>query len=445
MDPNQDQPSAPVDQPYALPTHKEKVVQPLSNPHPTSTENPAVDLIREKLNRLYANEPDAKEEEAEVATEVIRSKHQQFMYDLSRSGKPLAQIQTEWHNYYVNLPENEKHEVWQEFYAAHAQVASPMQQQNVAPQQELSLPAPGKPSLQGVVVGSLQPEQTQPTESTSQPTEKPKEQQERAAKEEQTKTIADIRSQLLGKVQTRSKISRKQHFQSLLFGLATGLVVLVIMLFGFFNERFIAPFMTPSRTVTTDAIILDPSNTNVGPETKIIIPKINVEIPIVYDVPTIDEPAVEEGLQRGVVHYATTPLPGQLGNGVIFGHSANNILNKGQYKFAFVLLHKLTIGDTFYINYNGTQYAYKVFDRKIVPPTDISVLNTTSQPATFTLITCDPPGTSINRLIVVGQQISPSPNGDTASTVDQNAAVKPNTLPSNSPTLWGRFWKWVSN
>jgi uncharacterized Rmd1/YagE family protein len=39
------------------------------------------------------------------------------MYDLSHSGKSLAEIQTAWHQYYVNLPNDEKHQVWQEFYA----------------------------------------------------------------------------------------------------------------------------------------------------------------------------------------------------------------------------------------------------------------------------------------------------------------------------------------
>lgn len=33
-------------------------------------------------------------------------------------GRRAADIQTEWHAYYTSLPEAEKHEVWQEFYAA---------------------------------------------------------------------------------------------------------------------------------------------------------------------------------------------------------------------------------------------------------------------------------------------------------------------------------------
>lgn len=438
MDPN-DQKPTPATPAYGVPLHHEKVIQPLAADLTQSTATPAVDLIRQKLDRLFANEPDAAQEEQEAVAEPTRSKHQQFMFDLSKSGKSLAQIQTEWHSYYVGLPEQEKHEVWQEFYAANAHLKSFATHSNSLPTttQAPQVQTPTNDDHISVIKpleDKKQPDTTGQTTATVTTVEN-----------EKPKTVADMRAQIVAKVGSRTKLSRKQHFQSIAFGLSTGLIVMVIMLFGLFNERFIAPFMTPSRSVTSNAIILDPNNPTVGPNPEIIIPKINVQIPVVYDVQTIDEPAVEVGLQRGVVHYATTPLPGQLGNGVIFGHSANNILNKGDYKFAFVLLHKLEIGDTFYINYSGTQYAYKVFDRKIVPPTDVSVLNTTSQPATFTLITCDPPGTSLNRLIIVGQQVSPNPDKDSQSTVNQNAANKPTSLPSNSPTVWSRFWKWVSN
>lgn len=390
----------------------------------TSGANLAIEVIRTKLSNLYQKEPNAEEEEVEAEAVKSRSAHQQFMYDLSRSGKPLAQIQVEWHEYYSALPEQEKHAVWQEFYAAHEQAKRAVAQQTAQQRRDTeNLRQKEHVVSSGVVTATL-------------PTPK---------KPSSPQTVSEIRAQLLGKVQNRQKLSKKQHFHSILFGLSSGIIVVLIMLLGFFNERFLAPFMTPSRTISASSIIFDPNNQKVGPEPEIIIPKINVQIPVVYDVPTIEEHAVQVGLQRGVVHYATTPLPGQTGNGVIFGHSANNILNKGDYKFAFVLLHKLVVGDTFYINYNGTQYGYKIFERKIVPPSDVSVLNTSSKPVTFTLITCDPPGTSNNRLILVGEQISPSATTATASTVDQNDANKPVSLPSNSPSLWSRFWSWMSN
>jgi LPXTG-site transpeptidase (sortase) family protein len=144
-----------------------------------------------------------------------------------------------------------------------------------------------------------------------------------------------------------------------------------------------------------------------------------------------------------VVHYPTTVLPGQQGNAAFFGHSSNNIFNSGKYKFAFVLLHTLVNGDTFYLTYNDKVYVYKVISHTIVSPSDVSVLNAVpGQAATATLITCDPPGTSINRLIVVGQQISPDPSGNAVAAAPTTAAT-PTTpapvLPGNGPVLFSRF------
>ena len=72
------------------------------------------------------------------------------------------------------------------------------------------------------------------------------------------------------------------------------------------------------------------------------------------------------------------------------------------------------------------------------------IMGATDKKATFTLITCDPPGTSINRLVVVGEQISPDPNQNTASTA-QKPTAQVAVLPSNAPSLWNRLWSWVSN
>src|SRR5581483_6597328 len=96
---------------------------------------------------------------------------------------------------------------------------------------------------------------------------------------------------------------------------------------------------------------------------EVLIPKINVEIPVVYDQTSINEDAMETSLEQGVVHYATTAYPGQQGNAVFFGHSSNNIFNPGKYKFAFVLLHQLDNGDLFYLTRDGKQYVYRVYKK----------------------------------------------------------------------------------
>src|SRR5262249_27449746 len=77
------------------------------------------------VDAAYKNEPDAEDEfeEAEDTPKAKRSKHQEFIYNLTNSGRPLHEINTAWHEYYAGLTDSEKHEVWQEFYSSHAQTA----------------------------------------------------------------------------------------------------------------------------------------------------------------------------------------------------------------------------------------------------------------------------------------------------------------------------------
>jgi len=393
--------------------------QPTTNPGKPTGSNEAVELIRHKLQTIYGQEPAVKEELAQFkAGGPHRSKHQQFMYELSNSGKSLADIQTAWHNYYLQLPDNEKHQVWQEFYSAHSQATkTPERAQESQPEEK---------------------HKTSPKPHTRKP------RRIKSLAKPDSRTVTDIKQQLISRIGSRSQSQRSPHHKSLLFGLGMGLLVTLIMLFGFFNERFIAPFITPSKAVSSTPIIVD-STTAVGPEAKIIIPKINVEMPVVYDEPSIEESAVQKALENGVLHYGTTPNPGEIGNSVIFGHSSNNILNRGKYKFAFVLLKRLEMDDTFMLQKDGKRYIYRVFDKRVVKPDEVGVLGSISdKSATATLITCDPPGTSLNRLIVSGEQISPDPATNVASSVQQTAS-EPSVLPSNAPSLWHRLVNWLSS
>jgi LPXTG-site transpeptidase (sortase) family protein len=220
--------------------------------------------------------------------------------------------------------------------------------------------------------------------------------------------------------------------------------VIAIFLFSFFNEIIIAPFIQPSRHIGSAPLIIDAATASASGTPEVIIPKINVEIPVDYSQTSDNENVIENALESGVVHYPNTVLPGQDGNAAFFGHSSNNIFNPGKYKFAFVLLHTLVDGDTFYLTNNGTVYVYQVVDHKVVPPSDVAVLNDTEgHSATATLITCDPPGTSINRLVVTGVQISPAVTTNTAAPASPQVASEPTVLPGNGPSLWNRFTSWL--
>lgn len=371
--------------------------------------NAAADLIRKKVEAAYTHEPDAKKEEneAEDTPKSKRSKHQQFIYELTNSGRPLHEVQTAWHEYYAGLTDAEKHQVWQEFYSAHAQAAHHPAVTHAEP-----MPEP--------------------------PRRHPRRAPSKIIRQTTKKSPQASRSHIPEKRHTRRKAN---PLHSLFFGLGVGSLVIIIFLFSFFNERIIAPFIQPSRSSANIPII---TSGTVSEAPEVIIPKINVEAPVVYDVNTINEAAVEQGLNNGVVHYADTALPGQDGNVIIFGHSSGNIFNQGNYKFVFSLLRALNNGDTFYLQKDGKRYVYQVYKKEIVKPTDVSVLGLADKPATATLITCDPPGLSTNRLVVIGEQISPDPSKNAPLQSHNLKAQQASIIPSQSQTLWSRLTKWFT-
>lgn len=366
-------------------------------------------FYRDKVESSYNQEPDFKTEVKEAKSIYPGSKHQQYLRNLLDSGQSIDKIQTQWHQYYISLPDHEKKEVWNEFYRSNTNL-------------NFNHHTTNQPSD----LNSLKNSITSTNQFKNPPKPKPSSNAQR------------VGDHIKNKITANGKLKAKQQIQSLLFGVGIGLIVLIIFLFGFFNEVIITPFIQPSSKSVSTPIIIGNTDFIASDQDQVIIPKINVQIPVDYSLTTTDESAVENNLQNGVVHYPSTVLPGQIGNAAFFGHSSNNIFNPGKYKFAFVLLHKLNKGDTFYLSYNKTMYIYKVIFTEIVSPSEVSVLGPVAgQTATATLITCDPPGTSINRLVVVGQQISPNPALNTKST--NNISTATTKLPGNGPTLFKRL------
>lgn len=419
----------PQDNGYVLP-HQEKRIEPLTNSGVVGA-NEAADLIRQKIDRIYAEEPNTRTEGQEAEHSVPQSKHQEFMMELSTSGKSLAEIQTAWHNYYVALPDNEKYQVWQEFYETN-KVPTP------AAVPEKTLPEMPASPIRTVAARPRPASFRLPTTIT---TGNVADTLAKYLPRPDARSLSQIRHSVRDKVTAGGKLKARHHLQSLAFGLGVGMVTIVILLFGFFNEVIIAPFIQPGRADGPTPIIVGSTAEAASTGPSIIIPKINLDIPVDFSQTSTDEAVIENALESGIVHYPTTAMPGQTGNTAYFGHSSNNIFNPGKYKFAFVLLHELVQGDTFYITYNGKTYVYRVFDTKIVDPSEVGVLGTVpGHGATATLITCDPPGTSLHRLVVVGDQVSPDPSGNTGGTVAAATTPVPAQLPGNGPSLWSRIW-----
>ena len=127
--------------------------------------------------------------------------------------------------------------------------------------------------------------------------------------------------------------------------------------------------------------------------TRVSIPKINLDLIVV-------EGTSHKALRIGPGHLKNTPAPGELGNSVISAHRDT----------FFRHIYELTKGDEIQVRRNGHIYTFQVTGRKIVEPSDISILRNTPD-ARLTLVTCYPTyyiGPAPQRLIVFAKLIGSS-------------------------------------
>jgi sortase A len=119
------------------------------------------------------------------------------------------------------------------------------------------------------------------------------------------------------------------------------------------------------------------------------IPKIDLSVPLVDGID-------EASLKYAVGHFKDTPMPGDAGNCAVAGHRSYT------YNQYFNRLYELEPGDIISVKTRQGQFQYKVFEKKIVEPTDLDVLKNTGD-SIITLITCHPERSSAYRLIVKGR------------------------------------------
>ncbi|MBI2356588.1 sortase [Candidatus Dojkabacteria bacterium] len=110
-----------------------------------------------------------------------------------------------------------------------------------------------------------------------------------------------------------------------------------------------------------------------------------------------------ESLKEGLWHIPYTYYPGENGNVVIAGHS----INYGSLvPPSFFYLHRVERGDTVEIEYKGRLFTYKVTNKSVVKPNDISVESSHNGEEILTLYTCTPILNPINRLVVTANLVS---------------------------------------
>ena len=157
-----------------------------------------------------------------------------------------------------------------------------------------------------------------------------------------------------------------------------------------------------ARYLSVKPILVEPVNKQFG----IVIEKIGVNAPIMADVAVSDELAYKESLKYGVAHASTSSYPSsQPGNVYLFAHSSLNFWDLGKYAQVFNLLRKLEAGDRIHIFYEGKDFEYRVVNKEIYKGFNTYALTRPVIESLLTLQTCDPPGTTLNRLVITAKLI----------------------------------------
>jgi len=137
----------------------------------------------------------------------------------------------------------------------------------------------------------------------------------------------------------------------------------------------------------------------------------------VLDIPTLNikHALVKVGgtnLNKSLIAYPGTALPGEYGAPVIFGHSVlrqfynPNLKNPRRYNSIFSTIMTLKLGDKIYVTRDGVKYTYMVQEKKEVSPEDVYILTQQYDERRLKLVTCVPEGTFLRRGVVTAQLIN---------------------------------------
>ncbi len=125
--------------------------------------------------------------------------------------------------------------------------------------------------------------------------------------------------------------------------------------------------------------------------TRIVIPKINVDAPIVQGVTWQD-------LKKGVGQLPNSARPGERGNLYLAAH--NDIFGE-----IFRYLEELEPGDEYHLYAGEAKFTYVVREKRIIEPTEVSVMLSTTEPVA-TLQTCYPYLIDTHRLVVISDLVN---------------------------------------
>ena len=138
----------------------------------------------------------------------------------------------------------------------------------------------------------------------------------------------------------------------------------------------------------------------------VVIPKIDASSNVIANVDAGNEEEYLAALKEGVAHAKGTYFPGQERNIYLFAHSTDSPINISHYNAVFYLLRKLEAGDKVIVYFADDKYVFEVEDKAIVEAEDTSWLTRDYGGERLILQTCDPPGTTWKRLVVIAKPVN---------------------------------------
>ena len=144
---------------------------------------------------------------------------------------------------------------------------------------------------------------------------------------------------------------------------------------------------------------------------RVVIPKIGKNIPLV-DVKNrtieweneLNDIFMEE-LENWVVRYPWSAKPWETWTSFVFGHSSNFPWIDWDYNDVFATLDNVEYWDEVIVYYWQEKYKYKIREKKVIKPGDVSVLERNKGKSEISIMTCWPIGTTLNRLIVTWELV----------------------------------------
>lgn len=165
--------------------------------------------------------------------------------------------------------------------------------------------------------------------------------------------------------------------------------------------------ISPNQSVVSFNELAQPLNYRPTPLVgfNISIPKIEISSKVMENVDPSVKGEYLDALQHGVAHAYGSYFPGEDGPVVLFAHSTDTVQNITFFNAQFYAAKDLVEGDEIYITKDSKEYRYIVESKIVIDPKETQHIQESDKD--LILVTCYPPGTDWQRLVVFAKLAPP--------------------------------------